>query len=137
MDRWPHSLTTDVVLRLADPRIESVGEARTSYFFWKHGFPTPVPQYEVYDGSVLVASLDFALPELGVWFEFDGKVKYGPLVRPGETASDVIFREKNREDLVREITGWRCFRIVWKDFLDLHALDARIRRFIARIPGSR
>ncbi|GAA1959711.1 hypothetical protein GCM10009798_19130 [Nocardioides panacihumi] len=132
MDRWPHSLTTDLVLRLANPLVESVGESRTSYFFWKQRLPTPVPQYEVYDGSVLVARLDFAIPELGVWFEFDGRIKYQGEVDP----SDVVFREKRREDLVRELTGWRCFRITWKDLADPRALAERIRAFIARVLAS-
>jgi len=136
MDRWPHSLTTDLVLRLADGRLESVGESRTSYFFFKQGLPTPVPQYEVFDGSLLVARLDFALPELGAWFEFDGKVKYGALVPDGESAADVVFREKRREDRVRELTGWRCFRITWQDLANPVALAARIRAFLARAQAS-
>jgi hypothetical protein len=134
--RWPHSLTTDLVIRLADPRIESVGESRTSYFFWKQRLPTPVPQYEVHDGDVLVAVLDFALPELGVWFEFDGKVKYATPDREGETAADVVFREKRREDRVRELTGWRCFRITWQDLADPVTLAARIRAFLARAQAT-
>ena len=132
MERWPHSLTTDLVLRLADPRIESVGEARTAYMFWKQRLPMPVPQYEVYDGDVLVARLDFALPELGVWFEFDGKVKYQGSAGSNEDAATVVFREKRREDRVRELTGWRCLRITWQDLADPVKLAARIRAFIAR-----
>jgi hypothetical protein len=132
IERWPHSLTTDLVIRLAEPRIESVGESRTSYLFWKQRLPRPVPQYEVYDGDVLVARLDFALPELGVWFEFDGKVKYQGGADPDEDPGAVVFREKRREDRVRELTGWRCLRITWQDLADPVRLAARIRAFIAR-----
>lgn len=132
MERWPHSLTTDLVIRLADPRIESVGESRTSYLLWKHDLPRAVPQYEVYDGGTLVARLDFALPEHGVWLEFDGRVKYDVHLREGETAADAVFREKRREDRVRELTGWRCLRITWQELADPARLAARIRAFIAR-----
>lgn len=137
MEHWPHSLTTDLVIQLAEPRIESVGETRTSYLFWKQRLPKPVPQYEVYDGGVLVARLDFALPELGVWFEFDGKVKYQGGGDPDLDPGTVVFREKNREDRVRELTGWRCMRITWQDLADPVRLAARVRAFIARARTSR
>lgn len=130
IERWPHTLTTDLVLRLADRRIESVGESRTSYLFWKQRLPTPVPQYEVYDEGVLIARLDFALPEYGVWFEFDGRLKYQLAGDQAADASAVVFREKRREDRVREVTGWRCLRIVWRDLAEPVALAARIRAFI-------
>jgi len=47
-------------------------------------------------------------------------------------AGDVVFREKRREDRVRELTGWRCFRITWQDLAGPVRLAARIRAFIAR-----
>ncbi|MFT4262536.1 MAG: hypothetical protein QM572_04090 [Nocardioides sp.] len=132
VDHWPHSLRTDLVLRLADSRIESVGESRTAYCFWAQGLPIPEPQFEIWDGQVLVARLDFALPELGVWFEFDGKAKYDGSLRTDLTPADVVFREKRREDRVRELTGWRCFRITWSDLSDPASLAGRIRAFIDR-----
>jgi hypothetical protein len=132
MEHWPHSLTTDLVVRLGNPKLESVGESRTAYFMWKQGLPTPVPQFEVYDEhGQLVARLDFALPEHCVWFEFDGRVKYADYVPDGETAADVVLREKRREEMVAEITGWRCMRITWADLADPVRLAARIRAFIA------
>ena len=116
MDHWPHSLAAPVVFKLMDRRIESVAESRTSHLLWLHGLPPCQPQYEVRDGrGWLVAKLDFAWPELGVWLEFDGKVKYTELTRDGESAADVVVREKKREDLVRALTGWICVRITWAD----------------------
>ena len=41
--RWPGSLTADLVLRLADPRLESVGEDRFIYLVYRQGLPTPRP----------------------------------------------------------------------------------------------
>ncbi len=137
MEHWPYSLTTDTVLRLADPRIESVGESRTSYFFFARSLPKPVPQFEVYDGAVLVARLDFALPEHGIWIEFDGRVKYEQYLRPGETPADAVLREKRREELIAELTGWRCLRITWADLADPGNLEVRVRRLIASVAAAR
>ena len=53
--------------------------------------------------------------QYGVFLEFDGKVKYERLLKDGESASDVVFREKQREDMICRLTGWRCIRIVWAD----------------------
>lgn len=137
MDHWPDSLSTDLVIRLADPRIESVGESRTSYVFFRQSLPKPIPQFEVYDAGVLVARLDFALPDLGIWIEFDGRVKYERHLRPGESALDAVLREKRREEMIAELTGWRCVRITWSDLADPVALEARIRRVIASVAAAR
>jgi len=116
MAHWPWTLKTDVVLRLADPRIESVGESRTFHLCFRHGLPTPVPQQEIRDESGrVVARVDFAWPELGVFVEFDGLVKYEKLLRPGQRASDVVVAEKRREELICRLTGWRCIRLTWAD----------------------
>lgn len=132
MEHWPGSLRTDLVLRLADGRCESVGESRTLYLCWKHGLPMPEPQYKVRNASGrVVARVDFAWPELGVFLEFDGKVKYADLVPEDETVVDVVVREKGREDLVRELTGWRCVRITWADLRDPLRLVARIKAAFA------
>lgn len=128
MQRNPFTLHTDLVLRLADHRIESVGETRTFFLCWRHGLPAPVPQYAVRDASGHeFARLDFAWPELGVWLEFDGKAKYSRHARPGEDAADVVFREKKREDRIRELTGWRCIRLTWADLASPERTAARIR----------
>src|SRR5690606_18390651 len=74
---WPNSLSADLVLRLADPRTESVGEDRFLYLAFRHGLPRPTPQVEIYDeAGNLVGRVDFAWPEFGVFLEFDGRVKY-------------------------------------------------------------
>lgn len=130
--RWPGTLGTELVLRLADPRIESVGESRFWWLCWREGLPAPVPQFPVVsaDGQ-LVARLDFAWPEYGVWLEFDGKGKYVEHLRDGETPGDVVFREKQREDLIRRLTGWRCIRITWTDLANPRRLAELIRRELA------
>ena len=37
--------------------------------------------------------------------EFDGRVKYGRLLKPGQDPGEVVFAEKRREDLIRGVTG--------------------------------
>lgn len=137
MQRWPGALGTQLVLRLADGALESVGESRTSYRLWRSGLPRPMSQFEVYDGPTLIARLDFAWPDLGVWLEFDGRVKYEQFRRPGESVADAVIREKRREELIAEITGWRCVRITWADLADPKALVMRIRRAIAAAAAQR
>ena len=119
MGQWPGSLTTDLVLRLADPRVESLGETRCCYLFFANGLPKPDLQHTITDRSGrVIARVDFAWPELGVFVEFDGRVKYEKLLKPGQSASDVVIAEKRREELICRLTGWRCLRLTWRDLED-------------------
>lgn len=128
MEYWPSSLRTDLVLRLSDGRSESVGETRTRYLCWRGGLPAPTPQYPITDASGrVIARVDLAWPELGVFAEFDGKVKYQGLLRAGESASDAVVREKRRQDLICELTGWRCIRLTWWDLEHPDRTIARLR----------
>ncbi len=115
MNHWPGSQRIHVVLQQMNGLAESPGETRTRYLFWRGGLPTPLLQYDVYDGDLLIATTDFAWPELRQLGEFDGRVKYGRLLRKGETPGDAVFREKRREDLVRAVTGFGFGRVVWVD----------------------
>ena len=131
MNNWPDTLKTDLVLRLADGRSESPGETRARYLCWKEGLPAPVPQYEVLSGGSVVARLDLAWPELGVWLEFDGALKYSALLRQGESPADAVLREKRREDDIRRVTGWRCIRVTWAELYEPQRLAAKIRQLFA------
>ncbi|WP_134766018.1 type IV toxin-antitoxin system AbiEi family antitoxin domain-containing protein [Nocardioides sp. 1609] len=116
MNHWPDTLRTDLVLRLVDGRSESVGETRLRYLCWAQHLPAPQVNFEIKDahGRVL-HRVDLAWPELGVFAEFDGKIKYGKLLADDETAKDVIVREQRREEAICRLTGWRCVRVVWAD----------------------
>jgi len=128
MNWWPDTLTAEVVLRLADGRVESVGESRTFWCCYQHGLPMPEPQFKIKDANGrVVARVDFAWPALGVFLEFDGRIKYEKLLRDGERPSDVVLREKKREELVCRLTGWRCIRVSWDDLASPERLAARIR----------
>lgn len=128
---WPRSLTTDLVVRLADPRVSSVGESRTSYLCWRHGLPKPEAQVTIRDetGEVF-AFVDFAWPERGVFLEFDGQEKYRLHRRPGETLEQYVLREKRREERICALTGWVCIRMTWADLAAPERTAARIRRLL-------
>lgn len=128
MERWPGTLNHRVVLALATPKTESVGEDRALVMCWREGLPMPEPQYEIEDPSgKVVARVDFAWPEMKVFVEFDGKVKYQPENNDGQSPTDVVLREKRREELICELTGWTCVRITWSDLLYPARTAARIR----------
>ena len=116
MNHWPDTLRTDLILRLVDGRAESVGETRLRYLCWSQGLPAPLVNHEVTDGQGrVVGRVDLAWPALGVFVEFDGMMKYGRLLRDGESAKDVVVREQRREELICRLTGWVCVRVVWAD----------------------
>ena len=66
------------------------------------GVPAPEPQFEVFhpDGS-LAGICDWCWLDHRLLGEFDGRVKYGRLLKPGQEPGDVVFQEKEREDLLR------------------------------------
>lgn len=132
--RRPGSLSTELTVRLADARAESVGETRLRYWCWVSHLPRPVPQHEVCQDGRLLYRLDLAWPQLGVWLEFDGKEKYVKHRRPGESVVDAVLREKKREERIARITGWRCLRVTWADLHDPARLVARIAAVLAGGP---
>ncbi len=79
-----------------------------------------------------VARSDFGWPDFGVLGEFDGKTKYGELLRkPGQTAEQVLIAEKQREDQMREL-GWVVIRWMWQDLIRPEPLIDRLRHAFAR-----
>lgn len=132
---WAHTLTTDLVIQLADGRRESVGESRSAYMFWRGGLPRPQPNHKILDerGRVF-ARVDFAWPGLGVFLEFDGKEKYLRYRREGESVIDAVLREKRREERICRLTGWRCIRITWADLYRPEATVAYIASVLAGGP---
>jgi hypothetical protein len=88
MTHWPRTLTTDLVLRLADGRSESVGETRARFLCWTQHLPAPVPNFSIRDEhGVEIARVDLAWPELGLFLEFDGRVSTRGVVVTGSPSS--------------------------------------------------
>ncbi len=133
----PGSRKLQITVRLVRSGAESVGETLGRHMMWCQHLPEPVLQFEVHDEQGnLVARTDYAWPELGMLGEFDGAVKYERYLRPGETVHDAVMREKHREDLLREITGWLMIRLIWADLFRPHETGMRIRHQMMRT-GSR
>lgn len=130
---WPRTRHLHLPIRMADGRADGPGESRGRWLFRASGLPAPILQYEVLraDGSVAGVS-DWAWRDHGLLGEFDGRVKYGRLLRPGESAGDAVFREKCREDELREITGWPMFRLTWSDYDHPVATADRVGRLLRR-----
>jgi len=95
--------------------------------------PRPQQQHEIFhpDGR-LAARTDWAWPELGVIGEFDGTVKYHRFRRPDETIEQAVLREKRREEMIVELTGWRCIRLIWADLFVPAVTAQRIRNVLSR-----
>jgi hypothetical protein len=130
---WPDHLGLELRLALCDGRSESVGETCSRLLFRDQGLPPPVPQWEVFHPSGRLAGrVDFAWPSYRLLVEFDGRAKYGRLRRPGESIEQAVMREKQREDLLRELTGWMMIRLVWADLTTPRQTADRIRRVLVR-----
>ncbi len=128
-ERWPESRKLQITIRLTRNGAQSVAETLARHLMWTQHLPEPQLQFKVYDeNGVLVGITDFAWPDHGLLGEFDGKIKYGRLLKDGETASDVIVREKDREDRLREVTRWLMIRYVWDDLFTPEVTAARTRR---------
>jgi hypothetical protein len=117
----------------ADAGAESVGESRSRVLLHGARLPPPVLQWEV-PARRAVGRTDFAWPELRTVGEFDGRVKYGRLLRPGQEPGDVVFAEKRREDAIRD-AGFRVVRWVWADLDDFDDVVARLHAAFAAASG--
>jgi hypothetical protein len=105
-----------------------VGESRSRVVLHGLGLAPSALQHEIRsaDGTFLGRS-DFAWEAHRVVGEFDGRVKYGRLLRPGQDAGDAVFEEKRREDAIRD-ARWEVVRWTWSDLTIPERLGERIRR---------
>ncbi|HWJ81605.1 MAG TPA: type IV toxin-antitoxin system AbiEi family antitoxin domain-containing protein [Nocardioides sp.] len=117
MEQWPFMRHLHIPVRMADGRSGSIGESRGMWAFFALHLPAPIQQFEVRDASgQLLGISDWGWPEHRLLGEFDGLVKYGRLLKPGQTAGDAVFQEKRREDLLREATQYAMLRLIWADY---------------------
>jgi hypothetical protein len=132
MERWPGVRAARRVVEFLDVRGESVGESVSRVRLTEEGLPAPEPQHEIFgpDGRFM-ARVDFYWKEQRTVGEFDGKIKYGRLLKPGQRIEDVIFDEKLREDAVRDL-GLQVVRWIWPDLYRTGVLRGRVLRAFAR-----
>jgi hypothetical protein len=125
--RRPGTASARRVIAFADGRSGSVGESRSRVAMDAAGLPPPVLQWEVFAASgVFVGRVDFAWPMFRTVAEFDGKVKYGRLLRPGQDPGEAVYEEKRREDALRN-EDLRMVRWGWVDIDPFTETAARLR----------
>jgi predicted transcriptional regulator of viral defense system len=119
-------------LAFADGLSESVGESRSRVAMHRLRLPSPDLQVRVLRGDRSeIGRCDFGWEQFRTVGEFDGRIKYGRLLRPGEDPGDAVFAEKRREDELRD-HRWEVARWVWADLDRPAVMGARIRRAFAR-----
>jgi hypothetical protein len=132
MEQWPGVRQARRVADFLDGRSESAGESVSRVRLWEQGLPIPVPQHEVYDHEgTFLARVDFCWQDRRTVGEFDGRVKYGALLQPGQRIEDVVYAEKLREDALRD-AGWQVVRWIWADLYRPGLLRERLDRAFAR-----
>jgi hypothetical protein len=107
-----------------------VGESRSRVLLARMGLAPSVLQLRVHGGGSFLGRADFGWEEERVLGEFDGRVKYGRLLRPGQMPGDAVFEEKRREDLLRD-EDWGVVRWTWND-LRPEVLGPRVHRALER-----
>lgn len=129
---WPGIPQARRVVAFADAGSESVGESRSRVAILRAGLPEPVLQWEVLGRrNGFAGRVDFGWPELCTVGEFDGRIKYGRLLRPGQSAGDAVYAEKLREDRVRA-EGLTVVRWGWADLTDFTLTADRLRASFRR-----
>ncbi|HEV2796431.1 MAG TPA: hypothetical protein VGV65_02335 [Nocardioides sp.] len=133
MAHWPAVRHLHVPVRMCTAEAESVGESRGLWLFWTEHLPAPTLQHEVYDAhGRLVGRTNYAwLKQRGLG-EFDGRAKYGRMLKPDQDPGQAVFNEKRREDQLREVTGAWMVRLIWSDLDQPSATAARIRALLRR-----
>jgi hypothetical protein len=111
-------------------RSESPGESRSRVRMRRWGLPAPVLQMPI-PTRLGVSYGDFGWPQYRAVGEFDGLVKYGRLLRPGQDAGQAVFEEKRREDAIRD-EDWRVTRWTWPDLEPFEGVARRIERSFRR-----
>jgi hypothetical protein len=133
----PGSRSAARAVEFADGRSESVGESRSRVILHRWKLPPSALQFEVWSaGGGFIGRSDFAWEEQRLVGEFDGRIKYGRLLRPGQDPGDAVFQEKRREDAIRD-EDWGVIRWVWPELQVPHRLAARVRRALERSSSRR
>ncbi len=116
----------------ADGRSESVGESRSRVLLHRLGLSPSGLQHSVRSaGGVLLGRADFVWERERLLGEFDGRVKYGRLLRPGQDPGDAVFEEKRREDAMRG-EDWGMVRWTWREIDAPGVLAPRVSRALGR-----
>jgi hypothetical protein len=96
LEGWPGTRQVRRAIAFLDARSESAGESVSRVRIHEAGLPAPVPQREIYgpDGR-LVARVDFCWDDQRTVGKFDGKIKYGRLLKPGQPIEEVLSSKRS------------------------------------------
>lgn len=118
--------------RMLDGGGESAGESLSRVTLHELGLPPSGLPHAVRDANGdLVGRCAFVWEEHRTLGEFDGRVKYGRLLRPGHRPGDVLWAEKQREDALGDL-GWQVVRWTWSDLDRPSLLADRLQRAFRR-----
>lgn len=124
------NVMAQAVAAFADGRSESPGESLMRAQLELHQCPAPDLQVGICTPlGEFVARCDFGWPNQRVVGEYDGPQKYGRLLKPGQTVSDVVVHEKEREANIRD-QGWEIIRFCRADLRNPVAAAARLIRLL-------
>jgi predicted transcriptional regulator of viral defense system len=118
------------VVAFADSRSESPGESRSRVRMRRFGLPEPELQMPIRTRYGIYYA-DFGWSHHRAIGEFDGLIKYGALLRPGQDPGEAVVAEKRREDAIRD-EDWRVARWIWSELEPFDAVARRIERSLRR-----
>lgn len=101
-------------LGFADPLAESPGESLSRVRFAEFGIPAPSLQQPLRGSDGRMVRVDFYWELFRLIGEFDGAIKYGALLKPGQKVEDVVAAEKRREQSLREL-DYKLVRWTWAE----------------------
>lgn len=123
-------------LEFADGRAQLPGESVSRVHLHTLGFSGYDLQVPVTGSAGDQYWLDFAFPRARTFGEFDGEGKYtDQSLRDAPSAHEAVLNEKNREDDVRGVTGWRFARWGHQHIRTADDLGRRLAAFGLRPHG--
>lgn len=124
------------VLAFADGRAQLPGESVSRLLLHDLGYGAVPLQVHVRGETGKDYWMDFGFPRSAAFGEFDGLGKYhDPALRGERTTAQALLAEKQREDDVRGVTGWRVVRWGFEHIRTPELLGARLRAFGVRPPA--
>lgn len=122
------------IVTMSDPRADSVVESVSRLQLARLGIEVEI-QIQVTGSNGARYWIDFQFVGQGVFGEVDGTIKYvDERMRGGRDMSDVVLREKQREDDIRGVTGERVVRWTPKHIGSPATLGSLLRSYGLDVP---